>query len=143
MLVLAAGALFFQYSRSPRPAPVAPPAPAPPPPKEVALGKKRTLQELLLAEGFAKGQDGRDAVYETLDLWAGWWRDVLLVREGCTDQIANADREDTLAAAAEHYHSGDVARFLSAVVATRDYLERNVNPRLALETLVLSMPRTA
>ena len=108
-----------------------------------ARRRQRLGQAATLAEGFAKGQDGRDAVYETLDLWAGWWRDVLLVHERCTDQITNADREDTLAAAAEHYRTGDVARFLSAVVATRDYLERNVNPRLALETLVLSMPRSA
>jgi DNA polymerase III subunit delta' len=106
-----------------------------------ATRRQRMSQAAILAEGFAKGQDGRDAVYETLDLWTGWWRDILLVHEGCVDQITNADREEALAAAAEHYPTSEVGRFLSAVIATRDHLERNVNPRLALEALVLGVPR--
>lgn len=106
-----------------------------------ATRRQRLGQAATLAEGFGKGQDGRDAVYETLDLWAGWWRDVLLVQEGCAEQITNADREEALGSAAESYAAGDVARFLGALIATRDYLERNVNPRLALEALVLGAPR--
>ncbi len=59
VLLLAATALFFQHSRPPEPTAVAPSVPAPPPPKEIALGKKRTLQELLLSEGFAKEDAAR------------------------------------------------------------------------------------
>ena len=59
VLLLAAGAFFFQHSRSPKPTAIAPPAPAPLPPTEIALGKKRTLQDLLRAEGFAKEDAAR------------------------------------------------------------------------------------
>jgi hypothetical protein len=42
---------------------------------------------------------------------------------------------------AVHYRPEDVASFLDAIIATRRYLERNVNPRLALEVLLLSLPQ--
>lgn len=59
VLLLAAGVLFVQYSRTAKPTAVVPPAPAPPPPTEIALGKKRTLQDVLVSEGFAKDDAAR------------------------------------------------------------------------------------
>ena len=85
--------------------------------------------------------DAREGVHETLDLWATWWRDVLLVQEGCAGQVTNADRLDTLRTAAARYASGEVARVLERPHRGRmNHLDRNVNPRLALDVALLSLP---
>jgi DNA polymerase-3 subunit delta' len=101
---------------------------------------QRMEQAAAFAEEHGKGVDGREVVHETLDLWATWWRDVLLWQEGCRAQITNADRIDDLGAAAGQYAAADVARFLTAIISTRTVLLRNANARLALEVLLLSMP---
>ena len=41
-----------------------------------------------LALQFAKK---RETVYETLDTWAGWWRDILLAKTGCHGDIISID----------------------------------------------------
>ena len=102
---------------------------------------QRLNQAAVLGENYSKGQDGRDTVHETLDLWATWWRDLLLIQENCGEQIVNLDRAAELNSMADHYRPADVASFLDAIIATRRYLERNVNPRLALEVLLLSLPQ--
>jgi DNA polymerase III subunit delta' len=102
---------------------------------------QRMGQAQTMSEDFAKGQDGRDSVYETIDLWATWWRDLLLIQEGCPDQITNADRVDELRNAAAGYHPAQVGRFLADIIRTREYLSRNVNARLALEVLLLGLPQ--
>ena len=101
--------------------------------------RQRLDEAASLSDDYGKGQDGRDAVHETLDLWASWWRDVLLLQEGCAGQITNVDCSAELQQAAR-YPSGEAARFLAEILAARDHLERNVNPRLALEVLLLGMP---
>ena len=45
----------------------------------------------------------RAAVQEKLDLWLGWWRDVLLVKAGCPDYVANIDQLDMLNNVAGQY----------------------------------------
>lgn len=101
----------------------------------------RLAQAATLSEEYARGQDGRAAVHEMLDLWATWWRDLLLVQENCHEQATNIDRLPDLQAQARQYHTVDVTRFLAALIATRSYLERNVNARLALDVLMLDLPR--
>jgi DNA polymerase-3 subunit delta' len=101
---------------------------------------QRLEQAAALGEDYGKGVDAREGVHEMLDLWATWWRDVMLVQEGCAGQATNADRLDTLRAAAARYQPGEVARVLQAVIAARDHLDRNVNPRLALDVALLSLP---
>lgn len=102
---------------------------------------QRLEQAQAMSDDFAKGQDGRDAVQGMLDLWATWWRDVLLVQHGCMDQVTNADRSDELQHAARGYVPLQVSRFLADIIRTRDYLDRNVNARLALEVLLLGLPQ--
>ena len=45
----------------------------------------------------------RETVYETLDTWAGWWRDILLVKTGCSSDIVNIDYLSALAEMAGVY----------------------------------------
>ncbi len=103
---------------------------------------QRLEQAGALGEDYGKGVDAREGVHETLDLWATWWRDVLLMQQQCAGQVTNADRLDELRAAAAGYGPGEAARVLEEIMAARHHLDRNVNPRLALDVALLSLPHT-
>lgn len=85
----------------------------------------------------------RDDVYAILSLWVDWWRDMLLTGAGTDQGIVNGDRRPQLATAVGRYEPAAVARFLRALRECRHDLEDNVNPRLALEHLVLAVPARA
>jgi DNA polymerase-3 subunit delta' len=82
----------------------------------------------------------RAAVFDLLALWAGWWRDLLLVRAGVGDLVQNTDRIDTLRRLAPAYDQAQIVAFLAAIEAARQALDQNLNPRLVLESLVLQLP---
>lgn len=76
----------------------------------------------------------------TLATWLSFWRDVMLVASGSRARIANVDFTDEIGQLAERFQLPLAARFVSALERTSDYLERNVNNRLALEVLMLDLP---
>lgn len=76
-----------------------------------------------------------------LELWLSWWRDVLLIQNGDGARITNVDREDALREQAGQFSLNQVQSALKSVRATSRYLSQNVNPRLAIEVLVLNLPR--
>lgn len=80
------------------------------------------------------------AARETLMLWMSWWRDVWLVAEGCREGLSNTDHLTEIEDAASRYGRLKAREAVSALRAALWQLERNVNPRLALEVLVLSLP---
>jgi DNA polymerase-3 subunit delta' len=82
----------------------------------------------------------RNSVEETLVLWLEWWRDVLLVKEGCIQFIINVDREKGLREYAQCYNLMDVRGFIEIIRAALQQLEQNANARLVLEVLMLNMP---
>jgi DNA polymerase-3 subunit delta' len=83
----------------------------------------------------------RQLVWEVLDIWLNWWRDLLLVKAGCSDTIINVDMLAELADQAKGYSLAQIKDFIRAIQATREQLRQNANPRLALEVLMLSIPR--
>lgn len=90
-----------------------------------------------LANGFSRD---RESVRQALYLWQGWWRDLLLVKEGVTIHVQNADRRNELEAIAPRVASSDIVEFLKRIQATLIALDANANPRLALESMMLGMP---
>ncbi|MEA3460022.1 MAG: DNA polymerase III subunit delta' [Chloroflexota bacterium] len=78
---------------------------------------------------------------EVLDWWLSWGHDLLLVREGSQTEITNLDRRASLLKQAERYGLGQIHGFLTALRAAVYALEHNANARLALEVLMLSLPR--
>jgi DNA polymerase-3 subunit delta' len=108
---------------------------------EVVRGdhEKRFAYASQLAAAFGKG---RGAVYAVLDLWLDYWRDLLLVRLGCHDAVINTDRRDELAALAGRLRLGDIREFIRSIEAAGAQLHQNVNPRLALDVLMLDIPGT-
>ncbi len=78
---------------------------------------------------------------ELLDSWEGWWRDVLLASSGCEDLLTNVDRVQTLKAEARQLGSAEALAALHAVQRCGQQVEENVNACLALEVLLLALPR--
>jgi DNA polymerase III subunit delta' len=90
------------------------------------------------AEGRSPGI--RERYLRELALWEGWWRDVLLYGSGGSDGAINRDREEVLRREGKMYSTGDIVLFLKAMAQTREYLQENVDPQLALENLTLDLP---
>jgi DNA polymerase-3 subunit delta' len=80
------------------------------------------------------------SIQPTLELWLNWWRDLLLIRGGSSDTIGNIDFSSSLEQEAREYSLGDIAAFINSIRATQRQLEMNVDPRLALEVLMLDLP---
>ena len=102
------------------------------------LSERNRVERMRYAERLSREKANAANV---LHLWSSWWRDILLLQNGCREQVVNIDRLDLLQREARRYDGQQVRAFLEASAATARYLEQNVNPRLALELLLLRLPR--
>ncbi len=100
-------------------------------------GEDRFAAAAALATRFSQN---RGAVYDTLELWLDYWRDLLLVKAGCDSTITNTDRAGVLAEMARNYSLGAIRGFIGSLRAAAEQLRQNANPRLALEVLMLDIP---
>ncbi len=96
--------------------------------------------------GWAKEAEGRAAglrerYLRELVIWEGWWRDLLLLGSGATEGVENSDREAQLQEEGTLYEASEIVTFLQALRRTREHLYANVDPQLALENLILDLPR--
>jgi DNA polymerase-3 subunit delta' len=76
-----------------------------------------------------------------IELWTAWWRDLLLLHADGENHIVNVDRGDELRRVAGESTLSQVWDVLNALQAAAAQLEANVNVRLALEALLLKLPR--
>ena len=90
-----------------------------------------------LAGGFS---GDRESVRQELYVWQRWWRDVLLTKEGLPERVHNDDRPEELNAHAGVTTTADVVAFVASINETLSALDANVNPRLALEYMMLAVP---
>lgn len=81
------------------------------------------------------------ATQRTLDLWIGWWRDVLLVASEAETAVTNVDRRKELKTYARRFGVEASAAAVKALRTAADKLGRNANTRLTLEVLMLDLPR--
>lgn len=106
---------------------------------EQALGQRRT-ERMKLAQQLSQNLE---ALPGMLDLWQDWWRDLLLAKTGNEQSITNVDREQTVWHEAQSYTLDEIRACLGAIDRAVKQIEQNVNPRLALEVLLLSLPYRA
>ena len=107
----------------------------------VSLNDANLEQQFAFAARLAaQFNKNRDSVEEMLELWLGWWRDVILTKEGCIQFITNIDKEAVLRNHAECYSMTVIRGFIEAIREALGQLEQNANPRLVLEVLMLSIP---
>ena len=78
---------------------------------------------------------------ETIDLWTGWWRDLMLLAANADTPIANLDRRDELHIRAHRIGVDRCAAMLWALRSASRRLKQNANARLTLEVLMLDLPR--
>jgi DNA polymerase-3 subunit delta' len=104
----------------------------------VTLLRDNRVARFAYAESLARRD--QESILETLELWTGWWRDVLLLSSHSPVPLTNIDRQKELARAAGQYGIKDTQSVLVALQTTQDQLARNANTRLALEVLLLALP---
>jgi len=80
------------------------------------------------------------ATQQTLELWIGWWRDVLLMASGADTPLRNVDRQDDLRYQARRFDVATIAAVIKALRGSLQKLQRNANRRLTLEVLMLDLP---
>ena len=88
----------------------------------------------------AQFNQSRGLVYGVLDLWLDYWRDLMLVKTGCSDIITNVDRKGGLVEIARSYRLAQIKAFIESIRVATEQLRQNANPRLALEVLMLDIP---
>ena len=98
------------------------------------------VERLTLAQSL--GRDPR-ASRETLELWAAWWRDLLLLSGRGDGPVVNVDRLPELRSLARPERLAQVWNALRSLQTAAAQIEDNVSPRLALEGLLLKLPRWA
>jgi DNA polymerase III subunit delta' len=77
---------------------------------------------------------------EELFLWLRWLRDVLLVQQGQADAIVNVSWRETIQRHAGALRPAETVRWLHLVTESIEVLDRNANPRLALDVMMLEAP---
>lgn len=82
----------------------------------------------------------RHEATEILNIWLSWWRDLMLLKEGSKDTIYNRDYIDSLKKWRPIFSSIQVTEFIAEIYKTQEALQYNINPRLTMETLMLSVP---
>jgi DNA polymerase-3 subunit delta' len=105
---------------------------------EQALGADR-IGRFQTAEKLAG--DMKDQLPEILALWQSYWRDVLLLVSAAPVDIVNRDHRHALDQLASTLHIDDATRALASIRRTAQYIDANVNARLALEVLMLDLPK--
>lgn len=104
------------------------------------LSRSSRVARLAFAQKLAAARN-QTRLFTLLGLWTSWWRDVMLAQSGCLEQCANIDLLDALADAASDFRPGDVQAYLRTLSRIEGYLRHTVNTGLALDVLLLQMPR--
>lgn len=90
-------------------------------------------------EAGSRLEEARQRYLRELAVWEEWWRDVLIAQGG-GGPLANEDRGPLLREESKLYSAAAVVAFLRTLIKTRDYLQENIDPQLALENLMLDLP---
>jgi DNA polymerase-3 subunit delta' len=80
----------------------------------------------------------RAAVLDTVEMWRAWWRDLLFATSGAREPSSTAVADEAAACTPEQS-----LQALRAVDTARTHLLENTNPQLALEVMMLDLPRLA
>jgi len=81
-----------------------------------------------------------EKVQMLLELWLLWWRDMVLAANNCLDLTVNVDMRPLLKTQAAKLGTAESERMVCAILQTMESIAQNVNPRVALEVLMLDVP---
>lgn len=104
-------------------------------------GSAAALKELERRQKTRATRVQRDALDRALTDLAGFYRDVLAATLRAPVPPVHADATDLTTRAATRWTPRDVLHRLEAILACREAIEANVKPRIALESLMVSLWR--
>ena len=91
-----------------------------------------------LAQQFSRD---RAPTQRVLGLWLLWWRDLLMLKEEAPELVVNLDWQGTLEERKQRFQRDQVAAVVHELLATLERLEQNASPRIALDVLMLALPK--
>jgi DNA polymerase-3 subunit delta' len=98
-----------------------------------------TLNAGSLLHVFRKAESLSNA-QDSLDLLLSWYRDLLLVKQGCShDLLIHSVEKGDLEKIARSCSDVQIEKFIRTTLRTQNLIQRNVNPTLALEVMMLHL----
>ncbi|MBI2886819.1 MAG: DNA polymerase III subunit delta' [Chloroflexi bacterium] len=82
----------------------------------------------------------RERALQALECWRNWWRDLLLVQAGCREGLAYPQEVASYARYTQRWEASATREALGCLQQAIQHLERNANPRLVMDVLVLRLP---
>ncbi|HUG33422.1 MAG TPA: DNA polymerase III subunit delta' [Anaerolineales bacterium] len=82
----------------------------------------------------------KDAMRQTITFWLSYWRDVLLRAAQAETRLVNVDRNVEIEDLADRLDLSSACRAVRRLEASLDQMDRNVNPRLLAEVLLMDLP---
>lgn len=84
--------------------------------------------------------DNKEGLRAELQVWLTFWRDVLISTSGMSGQITNLDHMIQIQKLVSITDLQKAHFYVSGIEKTIDYIDHNVNARLALEVLLMDFP---
>jgi DNA polymerase-3 subunit delta' len=103
-----------------------------------SLLKSTRVKKFAYADKLAKD---KDTMRQTIFIWLSYWRDVLMCTAKAETPISNVDHTDEIESLAARLTLASARRIVSDLELALERLERNVNPRLLAEVLLLDWPK--
>ncbi len=98
------------------------------------------IERLALAENLAKEKDKQRLIF-TLNCWLSFWRDVLISANESMGSLTNLYLQEEIIQTSQKVPWQEALASVSVIQNTVTLLDTNVNTRLALENLLLQLPR--
>jgi len=83
----------------------------------------------------------KESMRQAILIWLSYWRDVMLRTARAESPLVNVDRNMEIEDLADRMDLSSARRVVSGLENTLEKMERNVNPRLLAEVLLLDMPK--
>jgi DNA polymerase-3 subunit delta' len=112
--------------------------------------RQRWLDELVRQipnshrERFASAKeiaDDKEGLKNKLQLWLTFWRDVMVCVSGGSNSVTNLDYSEQIQKLAAVTDLDQAKFYVNSVVRTIDCIDHNVNARLALEVMLIDLPK--
>jgi hypothetical protein len=96
------------------------------------------VQKFVYADKLARD---KDSMRHTILIWLSYWRDVMLRTTQATTPLVNVDRNVEIEDLAGQMNLSSTRNVVRGLENALEKLERNVNPRLLAEVLLLDLPQ--
>ncbi|WKZ46967.1 MAG: DNA polymerase III subunit delta' [Anaerolineales bacterium] len=104
----------------------------------LALLPASRVEKFSYADKLAKD---KDAMRQTITFWLSYWRDVMLRAAHTETPLVNVDRNVEIEDIASRLDLSASRRVVSGLEAALEKIDRNVNPRMLAEVMLMDLPK--